>query len=326
MKKILMGVIGLGSVYEFQKQALQTMEEIDVIALCDTNKEKAYEEASRLDATHYLDYRQLLDNKDIEAVLVSTPVATHYEIGMAVLSSRKHLLIEKPATLSIQELEDLQITAANNGVKLIVAFHAAYAKDLLWFNEKYKKELYDILGPVTKIECQFFDPYIIDGKLDNKAISLGGSWVDSGINALSVIAQLVEPGSIKFKEKLMVEKSSYSTPNISAVVTYESISDYNQNCIITINTDWTLNKNLKKSTLYFGQSQNKIILHHSNQQALMINHLNETTTLADFSQQDIRLVAHYKGVFKDFYERISINEDNFDFTAITHKLLLEPMK
>ncbi|HEX5414410.1 MAG TPA: Gfo/Idh/MocA family oxidoreductase [Chloroflexota bacterium] len=58
------------------------------------------------------DYRELLEDPAIDAVVVSTPVATHFELGMQALRAGKHLLVEKPLTASVEEAERLLEAAA----------------------------------------------------------------------------------------------------------------------------------------------------------------------------------------------------------------------
>jgi predicted dehydrogenase len=51
----------------------------------------------------YTDYRELLLNKDIDAVLISTPDHTHAMIGVAAARAGKHIYMQKPASLTIHE-------------------------------------------------------------------------------------------------------------------------------------------------------------------------------------------------------------------------------
>jgi predicted dehydrogenase len=51
----------------------------------------------------YTDYRELLLNKDIDAVLISTPDHTHAMIGVAAAKAGKHIYMQKPASLTIKE-------------------------------------------------------------------------------------------------------------------------------------------------------------------------------------------------------------------------------
>jgi predicted dehydrogenase len=66
------------------------------------------------------DYRKLLDDPELDAVAVVTPVATHYEIARACLQAGKHVLLEKPLTATIAEAEELIELADRHGLTLMV--------------------------------------------------------------------------------------------------------------------------------------------------------------------------------------------------------------
>jgi len=66
------------------------------------------------------DYRQLLDDDELKAVSIVTPVATHYEIAKQFLRAGKHVLIEKPITATVSEAEELIELAEQNGLTLMV--------------------------------------------------------------------------------------------------------------------------------------------------------------------------------------------------------------
>jgi len=65
----------------------------------------------------YTDYRELLQNKDIDAVLISTPDHTHAMIGAAAARSKKHIYMQKPASLTIAEGRIISDVVTKSGVK-----------------------------------------------------------------------------------------------------------------------------------------------------------------------------------------------------------------
>jgi predicted dehydrogenase len=65
-------------------------------------------------------YKDLLDDPAIEAVSLSTPTHTHFEIGMAALKAGKHLLIEKPLASSVEQARQLTEEAARQKRVLLV--------------------------------------------------------------------------------------------------------------------------------------------------------------------------------------------------------------
>ncbi|HLG40960.1 MAG TPA: Gfo/Idh/MocA family oxidoreductase [Chitinophagaceae bacterium] len=65
----------------------------------------------------YTDYRELLQNKDIDAVLISTPDHTHAMIGVAAAKAKKHMYMQKPASLTIKEGRIISDAVQKSGVK-----------------------------------------------------------------------------------------------------------------------------------------------------------------------------------------------------------------
>jgi predicted dehydrogenase len=65
----------------------------------------------------YTDYRELLLNKDIDAVLISTPDHTHAMIGAAAARAKKHIYMQKPASLTIAEGRVIADVVTKSGVK-----------------------------------------------------------------------------------------------------------------------------------------------------------------------------------------------------------------
>ncbi|TDO28443.1 Gfo/Idh/MocA family protein [Sediminibacterium goheungense] len=65
----------------------------------------------------YTDYRELLLNKDIDAVLISTPDHTHTMIGAAAARAGKHIYMQKPASLTIAEGRIISNVVTKSGIK-----------------------------------------------------------------------------------------------------------------------------------------------------------------------------------------------------------------
>lgn len=260
---------------------------------------------------------QMLANDEIDAILVSTPTQTHYAIGLKIVNAGKHLLLEKPATVRMDELSDLYEAARRNRVKIIVLYHAAFAKDLLWFEENYEKELIHTLGPITEMECDFYDPYITNGHLSPNALSLVGSWVDSGINCLSVVARLVDPLSIILKNHNLEYINDLEKVNSKATVQYAANVDGISPIQINIKTDWTLGMNKKQTLLKFSETKNQILINHTEQKVILLckdgQHI-----IADFSLQGEQLRTQYDGVFQNVVSLLAHNKDNYELNYKLH--------
>jgi predicted dehydrogenase len=66
------------------------------------------------------DYKKLLADSQLDAVVIATPVATHYKFAKEALAAGKHVLIEKPFTASVREAEELNELAERAGLTLMV--------------------------------------------------------------------------------------------------------------------------------------------------------------------------------------------------------------
>jgi len=83
------------------------------------------------------DIQDILRDQDISAVVIATPVRTHYELAKAMLRTGKHVLVEKPMATNLAQVEDLQTLAAKNNLVAMVGhtflYNAAvrYVKNLI---------------------------------------------------------------------------------------------------------------------------------------------------------------------------------------------------
>ena len=79
-----------------------------VVAVSDLRAERLVHVRKRYPTVDTLaDYRELLGDPRIDAVAVATPVSTHFEIGMQALRAGKHVLMEKPMTLDVEQAQRL---------------------------------------------------------------------------------------------------------------------------------------------------------------------------------------------------------------------------
>jgi predicted dehydrogenase len=91
-----------------------------VVACADTSKAKLKHVASRFNLRTTTDYRELLDDPQIGAVVIATPTASHAEITRQALQAGKHVLVEKPLCSSIEEGHDLVRLARETHLVLMV--------------------------------------------------------------------------------------------------------------------------------------------------------------------------------------------------------------
>lgn len=116
------GIIGVGTIAEFHAQAIGGLQRglLAGVAGRDAAKARAFAEKAGADCLAAGDYRELLASPEVDIVCVTTPSGSHYSIGADVLRAGKHLLLEKPMTMTAEEADRLIELAAANGVALAV--------------------------------------------------------------------------------------------------------------------------------------------------------------------------------------------------------------
>jgi inositol 2-dehydrogenase len=122
---IKIGLIGAGRMGQvFAHTLASNVPEADLVAVADSSADLARDTAVRFNApAWYADYRQLLERKDIEAVVIATPTHTHVEVAVASAAAGKQIFCEKPLSLDLAG-NDVVIEAARKaGVRMQVGLN-----------------------------------------------------------------------------------------------------------------------------------------------------------------------------------------------------------
>ena len=107
----VVGVAGQGA-YD-----LANVESENIYALCDVDEDRAADaRKAHPDAKFFKDFRQLLDLKEIDAVVCATPDHMHAFVGVNAMRAGKHLYCEKPLAHSVAEVRLMIKTAADQGL------------------------------------------------------------------------------------------------------------------------------------------------------------------------------------------------------------------
>lgn len=120
MKKLKAAVIGIGNMGRHHARIYSELEETELVAVADLNKDLGEKITSSFGGNFYLDYQEMLDKEKPDIVSVATPTSTHYKIGMECLKRKIHVLVEKPIASSVAEGEKLIKEATKQGVVLMV--------------------------------------------------------------------------------------------------------------------------------------------------------------------------------------------------------------
>lgn len=151
------GIIGTG---DRGRGIMHTMKELNtqfkVSAICDTldfRLKEAAKEGAQWNPAAYSDYRKLLDDKNIHAVIIAVPLNLHFQIAQDALKAGKHVYLEKTMTYNTSQALDL-VSLVKKSPKLVFQVGHQYRYTPLYF--RVKQIIEDgYLGKVTQIDCRW---------------------------------------------------------------------------------------------------------------------------------------------------------------------------
>jgi myo-inositol 2-dehydrogenase/D-chiro-inositol 1-dehydrogenase len=129
-RKVNIAVIGTGRIGSVHTRNLvQSIHEAHVVAVCDIRLEVAQAVADELGIPRVVkDYHELLEDKDIEAVLIATNTDTHAYIVKDLAKAGKQIFCEKPLALNLADIDDVMTLVERTGVKLQVGYNRRFDK------------------------------------------------------------------------------------------------------------------------------------------------------------------------------------------------------
>ncbi|HER23554.1 MAG TPA: inositol 2-dehydrogenase [Candidatus Atribacteria bacterium] len=128
MEKVNVGIIGVGRIGRLHARNLKyQISGSKVLAIADVFEKSAREVAAQLEVPIVeKDYRVLLNNKDIDAVVICSSTDTHAQIISEAAEAGKHIFCEKPIALDIDKIDQAITAVKNAGVKLQVGFNRRF--------------------------------------------------------------------------------------------------------------------------------------------------------------------------------------------------------
>lgn len=128
-RRIRIGLIGLGYWGANYFRVLLNLEGVELKYVCDNdiNKLSNYEKLAIAKNIIFLnDVTKIAEDEEIEAVIIATPASTHYELTKMMLESGKHVLVEKPLTMSYKQALELCSLSKKVGKILMVGHIYCY--------------------------------------------------------------------------------------------------------------------------------------------------------------------------------------------------------
>jgi phthalate 4,5-cis-dihydrodiol dehydrogenase len=119
-RRLRLGVAGLGRAFTLMLPTLLAHPKVRLVAAADPRREARERFAADFSARAYESVEQLCADRDVEAIYVATPHQHHAAHAIAAAAAGKHVLVEKPLAIALDEAQAMAAAAATAGVHLVV--------------------------------------------------------------------------------------------------------------------------------------------------------------------------------------------------------------
>ncbi len=161
-KMLRMAVVGIGYLGRFHAQKYQQLEQCELVAICDVDKNRAHAIASEFATSAVTDHCALIGQ--VDAVSIASPTTTHFGVARDLLNAGIHVLVEKPMTVTTDEAKELIKIAAANALTLQVGHLERFNPALLSVADQIKSPIF--------IESHRLAPFNLRGSDVNVVLDL----------------------------------------------------------------------------------------------------------------------------------------------------------
>ena len=187
MEKMKLGIVGFGFMGHCDADMMATFDEIDLVAVADTNPEQLKDAPEGVETYGSID--EMLEKADINVVMVSTPNPSHPEMVKKAAAAKKHVICEKPAAMSVAEFDEMVAACKENGVLFTVHQQRRWDTDY-----RIMKEVYDqnLVGDMYVIKSQL---YGFNGNMHDWHVypEMGGGMLyDWGVHLIDQMLDMVK--------------------------------------------------------------------------------------------------------------------------------------
>lgn len=185
-RKVRIGIIGTGSIGDTHIKAYLKNPNVELYALCDINEERVKKMGEKYGVTRlFTDKDEMLKLNELDAVSVCTWNSEHAPCTIAALNAGKHVLCEKPMSITVAEAKLMKEAADKNGKLLMIGFVRRFGNDMKILQEFIDT---DMLGEIYYAKATYLrrngNP---GGWFGNKALSGGGPLIDLGVHVIDFV-------------------------------------------------------------------------------------------------------------------------------------------
>ncbi len=174
------GLVGCGNLGRAHTQALAEIEGARMSAFCDLREEAARELCEQAEGRYFTtNLERILNDQRVQAIYVCTHHDSHAELCMRAAEAGKHIMVEKPLALTVEDCRAVGEAVEQSGVKLMTAFKMRYYELVLKARE--------IIPQPLMVTMQMMDNRWSDEIWANDPVAGGGNIISQGCHSCDIL-------------------------------------------------------------------------------------------------------------------------------------------
>ncbi|MEM3551481.1 MAG: Gfo/Idh/MocA family oxidoreductase [Candidatus Bathyarchaeia archaeon] len=196
MEKLNLGLIGLGFIGKVHLRNCLKLKSVRVVAAADTSK-KALNYAKEFGVKNlFIDYRELLKLKDLDAVIISLPTHLHADCAINAMEEEKHVFLEKPLARNPKEGKEIISAVNKHDVKFMVGYPLRYSAEFVNLKRQLESGVLGEIQFAYAVDIgagPFFHraesttPHPVPEWWLNKELTGGGALMDLGCHMINLL-------------------------------------------------------------------------------------------------------------------------------------------
>jgi len=192
MQKMRFAVVGAGMIGQLHAKVITEMADAELVAVCSRDLDRARDLTDQFGGEPTTDFEAMIARSDIDAVTICTASGEHALYGIPAAEAGKHVMVEKPIDISLENADRLIDACEKNGVKLGVIFQLRF----LDAPQEIKKAIDGgEIGKMVMADCymkfyrhqSYYDGSRWKGTL---ALDGGGALINQGVHGLDLLLYL----------------------------------------------------------------------------------------------------------------------------------------
>lgn len=323
MQKIKFGIIGLGGISQLiHLPDLARNKEVEIAAISDINRNALDEVSSKFKVERsYHDYRKMLQEVELDAVIIATPTKSHTTIAIDCLEAGKHILVEKPLARTYEESRQIANLAKEKGLIAMVGMNLRYRPDIMLLKSIVGS---GDIGTPYFVKSSWFKTQSSSGKWFTKKDEAGGGVIfDLGIVLLDVALWF-----LNFPEISSVSTKNFAVNTRNVEDSSISLIRTASESLIYLETSWAMSAEKDSFSLeIYGTKGNAFInplriIKNINGQTIEMKPMINDNRKAYFEKSYQNELNHFVGAIKGHNPLLSSAEDSVARLKILEKMYL----